>query len=153
MNFYILWIMILEGCYQGLHWGLKLLQVLWIKIQDQEDASSSTTIKPHSKFILPITLVIIACLCDMWRKFNASSATTSTLCNMPRPLYALLVDNVVLIFYLNNFESKYSKFSPLGSLVDFVVNKFPKFATLLPTHGDHVSPLKAKKKWMSYEST
>jgi len=65
---------------------------------------------------------------------------------MPRPLYALLVDNVVLIFYLNNFESKYSKFSPLGSLVDFVVNKFPKFATLLPTHGDHVSPLKAKKK-------
>ncbi len=65
---------------------------------------------------------------------------------MPTPLCALLVDNVVPIIYLNNFESKYSKFSSLGSLVGFVVNKSPRFVTLLPTHGDHVSPLQAKKK-------
>jgi hypothetical protein len=45
MNSYILWIIILEGCYQGLHWGLKLLQVLWIKIQDQEDAYYLATTK------------------------------------------------------------------------------------------------------------
>jgi hypothetical protein len=56
-------------------------------------------------------------------------------------------------FIFNNFEGKYSKFFPLSSLLDFVVNKFPKFVTLLPTHGDHVSPLKPKKKWLSYEST
>jgi hypothetical protein len=40
----------------------------------------------------------------------------------------------------------------VDSLLDFIVNKFPKFMALLLTHGDHVLSLKAKKKQLLYES-
>jgi hypothetical protein len=156
MNSYILWIIILEGCYQGLHWGLKLLQVLWIKIQDQEDAYSLATTKLQVWVFYyfsynPSYYSLLVMICDANSmqvvQPHPPCVTCQGLC-----VHCLLT-MLCQSFIFNNFEGKYSKFFPLSSLLDFVVNKFPKFVTLLPTHGDHVSPLKPKKKWLSYEST
>lgn len=65
---------------------------------------------------------------------------------------ALIALNVVLVNCFNNFESTNLEYSLVGSLVNFVVNKSPKFMAFL-SHGDHVLSLKAKKKQLLYEFT
>ncbi len=68
------------------------------------------------------------------------------------PPRALIAWNVVLVICFNNFESTNLECSLVDSLLDFVVNKFPKFMALFLTHGDHVLSLKARKKQLLYES-
>jgi hypothetical protein len=64
---------------------------------------------------------------------------------------ALIALNVVLVICFNNFESTNLECSLVGSLVNFVVNKSPKFMALLSHF--YVLSLKAKKKQLLYEST
>jgi hypothetical protein len=120
MNSYILWIMILEGCYQGLHWGLKLLEDLrsrrCLLFNNYQTSSSSFFSSSHN----PSYYSLLVMICDANSMQVVQPHPPCVTCQ--RPLCALLVGNVVPIIYLNNFEAKYSKFSPLGSLVDFGLN-------------------------------